>query len=233
LQRYFFSLTELLVVMTILVIIAGSAVGMFSIVQKDSQLKLIHVEMAEIRKALLRYRKDLGHFPKLGVSSFDNIKTRAGLANEVPGLSLVNHGPNMNEDTFDSQVNMYQLLVDPFDGTFPYEPAYSRGWNGPYLGKGYHHVTIGENNANKAMGPLLDDHQQLLAIPDRTTKMALGNGLFKWSLFKTNGWETVDAPVGRPYSYELNQGAKKIVLRSAGLNGIYNDADDVTLELSY
>ncbi len=67
-----FSLLELMLVVGILAVIGGAMVASFGSVDTDSKDQIARHEILELKKALLQFRQDLGHFPDMtGLSPAD------------------------------------------------------------------------------------------------------------------------------------------------------------------
>lgn len=141
-----FTLLELLVVITLLVIIAGFSLSAYEDVQDQAGHDAVIYEMAELRNALLQFRRDSGtnDFPRHGIYECTDI------ANGNP--------TDINPD-IDSQLpteaggsdaakiawcqhpaNFWMLFINPFDDVTTtaveeggWNPDTKRGWNGPYL----------------------------------------------------------------------------------------------------
>ncbi|NOQ93708.1 MAG: prepilin-type N-terminal cleavage/methylation domain-containing protein [Methylophaga sp.] len=122
-----FTLIELLVVVLILAAIAGTIVVSYDDVGTQAQYDTTKFEMAEIRKALLQFRRDSGSrsFPNQGdydctVISSDNFPSEAGTTNSEKVAWC------------QSPANFWMLFEDPLDDN-NWDPDTHRGWNGPYL----------------------------------------------------------------------------------------------------
>jgi prepilin-type N-terminal cleavage/methylation domain-containing protein len=138
-----FTLLELLVVVVLLGIFAGGAAVGYDRVQDQARIDATRFEMAEIRKALLQFRRDSGtnDFPGQGI--YDCM----ALANAAidNGGRLDTWPPSVWEigDQDDKltklewitwckhPANFWMLFVDPRGEGW--DPDTHRGWHGPYL----------------------------------------------------------------------------------------------------
>lgn len=118
-----FTLLELLTVIVLLGIMAGIAVVSYDGVQEQALCEATRFEMAELRKALLQFRRDSGtnDFPGQGQYGCDpdmDFPLEAGTG-------------NARIDWCKSEANFWMLFVDPLDNGW--DPDTHRGWHGPYL----------------------------------------------------------------------------------------------------
>lgn len=107
-----FTLVELLVVLTLLGILAVGVVMSADGVEDDANVKLTKVEMSELRKALLQYRRDVGFFPDGRNDSRDEdkkLELLSGCQDTEPA-----------EPDFDADCK-------------PFNIDRGRGWHGPYV----------------------------------------------------------------------------------------------------
>ena len=105
-----FSLIELLITVAVLGIVAGMVIGLTSGAQATSETKMIQSELAEIRKACQQFKRDMGDAPHYLAELFRS-----------PAPAALGGGWNWRTAT-------------PVDARlYTYDPATSRGWNGPYL----------------------------------------------------------------------------------------------------
>lgn len=227
-----FTLLEMMVVVTILMAVAGGAMMSMADTQEHADAQIARSEIAELRKALLRFRQDTGYFPGQGPFSL-----------EVDG-GLV---PNSTVPTtwFKSPANFWQLyqapckvVIDPLDAgeicadankIMPWNINTARGWRGPYLkraGEGY--VDIGDGlsqdgSGNPLTGTLLEN---VPAVADSFDAHPTGLA-FQWHI------QPDDARYGRhgrPYLvFDLGNATARIV--SMGPDGQYagNNTGDVCL----
>lgn len=108
-----FTLIELLMVISLLGMLAIGIVVSLDGVDDDARIKLTKTEMSELRKALLQFKRDVGHFPD--------------------GF-LPNAAPLPAEEKLD-----LLIFCQPTEGIENYDPGCTpfnidsaRGWNGPY-----------------------------------------------------------------------------------------------------
>ncbi|MDZ4097351.1 MAG: prepilin-type N-terminal cleavage/methylation domain-containing protein [Methylophilaceae bacterium] len=117
-----FTLVELLVVVTLLGILAIGIVVSLDGVEDDAKERLTKAEMSELRKALLQFRRDVGHFP------------------DAEGF----YDPPVSDPIADAEAREQKLrlllkcqpddTLDNFDeGCVGYVIDSGRGWNGPYV----------------------------------------------------------------------------------------------------
>lgn len=141
-----FTLLELILVVTVLAIVAGTVISNLGTSEDRAHASLAFAELTAVRDAVRRFRADTGFLPKNGPFARDAIQ---------PPADLVGSGFDSLakwEAWFDSPANLGQLferpkiredhplawLVDP--NSFVER---GRGWNGPYLtsgGEGWVHV---------------------------------------------------------------------------------------------
>ena len=148
-----FTLIELLIVVFITAIIAGSAVIQVSKSSQNAQKELVEHRAGIVYKALVQFRKDMGTYPFIsgkGTDS-DDALDYDNTENPVPDY-YYQYLQDINEDGGESQVNLEEAwLRDPenFNQLFErpirkgLEPDkwlwnldVRRGWNGPYLNNG-------------------------------------------------------------------------------------------------
>lgn len=104
-----FTLIELLVVIGLLAILAAGALISFDGVREGAKTDIARADMAEIRKALLQFRRDVRHFPNA-----------AGVAIAPADRIALLRSCEAADD----------------DGCTSWDPDLKRGWNGPYLMSG-------------------------------------------------------------------------------------------------
>jgi len=109
-----FSLLELLVVVTLLAVLASVALLANDGVNDQAELDATRYEMAELRKALLQFRRNVGHFPDA-----------AGLIAADNRLALL----------INCQATVAGVSYDA--GCDAWNPDTHRGWHGPYVSSGF------------------------------------------------------------------------------------------------
>ena len=106
-----FTLIELLAVLSLLAIVATLTIASISDVGAEARDDLGHIEIAEIRKALQQFKRDVGHYPDAAGNLDDDARLR---------LLWTCQNTNAAADDYD-------------EGCREYNPDTKRGWNGPYL----------------------------------------------------------------------------------------------------
>lgn len=156
-----FTLLELLVVTALLAIIAGVVIGSHDGVQDQATYDTTVYEMAELRKALLQFRRDSGSndFPTDGIySCTDPAVINIAELNDPSGSDTWPLGaPSADDDLAEWQdwcanpANFWMLFINPLDdiNTADEEGGWNvdtrRGWNGPYLQRNVVYLDIGDD----------------------------------------------------------------------------------------
>ncbi len=172
-----FTLLELLIVTLLLAIIAGGAIVAVRGSSQQAQDDMVRHRANIISKALIQFKKDMGHYPKAA-----NILDLANVVNPVP-VNYYQYLQDINEDGGESQANLEEAwLRDPenFNQLFErpirigLEPDKwqwnidaRRGWNGPYLNFGDQSVeseNIAETYSSRYDGP---DPEDIVISRDR------------------------------------------------------------------
>lgn len=140
-----FTLIELLTVITVLAILAGIALVSYDGVQDNGRDAVTKFEMAEIRKALLQFRRDSGEFPcrvyRDGQYNPDNTGiTQLDFTNLPPSPTAADyHTWCKNEHANQVNWGLTLLLTFPYENTdtdytrLLWNPDTKRGWHGPYV----------------------------------------------------------------------------------------------------
>ncbi len=134
-----FTLLELLVVITLLGIISGSVVLSYDDLQDQGREDVVRFEMAEMRKALLQFRRDSGSndFPTQG--QYDCTDTANGNPGDVnPLMSFPPVAGSSDAEIIawcQSPANLWMLFTDPFGRleADQWNEDTKRGWNQGYL----------------------------------------------------------------------------------------------------
>lgn len=139
-----FTLMELLVVIALLGILAGVATMAYEGVQDEGRDDVTRFEMAQIREALLQFRRDTGEFPcrvyRNGVYSPDSAGISRLNFTGLPATSLADYQTWCRNGSVGQQDDALSLLLKfPYDDTdtafmgLLWNPDTKRGWNGPYV----------------------------------------------------------------------------------------------------
>jgi len=140
-----FTLMELLVVIALLGILAGVATMAYEGVPEQGRGDVTRFEMAEIRAALLQFRRDTGEFPcrvyRDGVYAPDAAGiSRLNFAGLPATPSFADYQTWCRNGFAGQQDDALSLLLKfPYDDTdtgfmgWLWNPDTKRGWNGPYL----------------------------------------------------------------------------------------------------
>lgn len=129
-----FTLLELLAVIALMAVVAGTAVLAYEGVQDQGRQDATRFEMAEIRNALLQFRRDSGsnNLPGQGVYVCED-PANAGKINpdlvNLPAEAGVTDAAKLA--WCESPANFWMLFADPLGNGW--NPDTHRGWNGPYL----------------------------------------------------------------------------------------------------
>lgn len=168
--KHGFTLLELLIVVLIMAVVAGSVIMAVGDTNDEASVMVAQSEMTEIKQAILRFKQDTGYFPKTG--PFD-LAARGGEVIEVP----VYVAAGEEVAWFDSPANFWQLYENPLpaedlnrNGVLDtgedingnsilddyylahWDPNTRRGWHGPYLSRqGNAYVDLG------SFDPVSDD----------------------------------------------------------------------------
>lgn len=192
-------------------------------VSDQAKSEASHLELNQLREAILLFQDDFGHLPKQGV------------------LSLTSDGgqvvpPSQGSAWFYHPANFYQLYQNPFTDTGHvlenWSPDTRRGWRGPYIsshGEGY--VDIGANlqsdgSGSPTTGTLLSN---IAAVADPFVAKPVGNYLtwrFETNSPSLNQW-------GRPYVLLDPDNPERARLVGFGPNRVYEGGlgDDIVVSL--
>ena len=151
-----FTLLELLVVLTLMAIVAGVAVLAYEDTNVQAELDATKYEMAELRKAMLQFKRDTGVFPGQGDYDCGALVDEAeaeDLSNGLetwpagaPAALIVTPGPWV--DWCNDVANFWMLFIDPNPTSDnDWNPDTKHGWHGPYLTKsGPGYVDVGSES---------------------------------------------------------------------------------------
>jgi prepilin-type N-terminal cleavage/methylation domain-containing protein len=208
-----FTLLELLTVIALLGIMAGIAVISYDGVQERALCEATRFEMAELRKALLQFRRDTGEFPcrvyrpgdyapdkmKMVHLDFDGLPVSPALEDYHDWCQ--NEKPNQVDD------GLAMLHRFPYDDTdtdytgLLWNPDTKRGWNGPYI------ATEGLTDAWDNLYVLLDPELDFKA----NYRCKMNGDVYDCLSTDSDDWDS---------SYELPANVARIV--SFGPNKIYD-----------
>jgi prepilin-type N-terminal cleavage/methylation domain-containing protein len=130
-----FTLLELLLVIALLSVTAGIMVQGYEGVQDQGRYDAARFEMAELRKALLQFRRDSGtnDFPGQGIYDCTDA-ANDNPASVNPDMDFPTEAGSTDAEKIawcSSPANFWMLFVDPLGNGW--NPDTHQGWNGPYL----------------------------------------------------------------------------------------------------
>ncbi|WAR45184.1 prepilin-type N-terminal cleavage/methylation domain-containing protein [Methylomonas rapida] len=140
-----FTLLELLAVIALLGVLAGAAVMAYDGVQDQGRDDVTRFEMAQIREALLQFRRDTGEFPcqvyRDGAYAPDSDSMDRLIFAGLPATPTLADYQTWCRNGFAGQQDdaLSLLLKFPYDDTdtdvmgLLWNPDTKRGWNGPYV----------------------------------------------------------------------------------------------------
>jgi prepilin-type N-terminal cleavage/methylation domain-containing protein len=118
LGRRGFTLLELVLVIGILVIIAGTVVATLDSASEDAALQLARSELGTLRDGCIRWRADMGAYPDASAIS--------GSATVSPLIALT----LQSGQSFQDGAGIPYMISPTLN---PWNPATRRGWRGPYV----------------------------------------------------------------------------------------------------
>lgn len=175
-----FTLLELILVVTVLAIVAGTVISNLGDAEARAHDDLALAELAAVREAVRRFRADTGFLPKTGPFARPYVVRPAN-------LSFVDEADW--PAWFDSPANFVQLYEAPVIQGHPlahlatWDSDRRRGWNGPYLSRGAEGwVVVGRNlemdgQGNPADGPPLPP---MPGVADPYLAEPVASGAFRW-----------------------------------------------------
>lgn len=129
-----FTLLELLAVIALMAVVAGTAVLAYEGVQDQGRQDTTRFEMAEIRNALLQFRRDSGSndLPGQGVYVCEDPANPGKINPDLINLPAEAGTTDAAKLAWcESPANFWMLFADPLGNGW--NPDTHRGWNGPYL----------------------------------------------------------------------------------------------------
>lgn len=132
-----FTLLEMLIVISILAVLAGSVIVNLGSAGQRAAGDLGGHQLSQVREALLRFKRDMGYLPHEGrliAANGSLIGTPAGVSDETAWRTWFNHPANMLclvKQPLATGGGETDWLVDA--SLVSYDPATRRGWKGPYL----------------------------------------------------------------------------------------------------
>lgn len=244
-----FTLIELLVTIGILAIVAGTVIVAFDDAGSTAGDDLTRQRMAVVREALLKFRADMGYFPGEGSLAADKLDLTNSDFDYVDGDNplTANSTVATRRAWADHRMNLWQLMQRPADPAdtvtkirWKWDLDMKRGWNGPYLGAGFHFRLDDAGAAIDFMGGARSN--RLIAIADAFERNTDGSGAYlRWNN------ETGAPPTknylrrfGRPLIFERQPATgfpATFTLVSMGPDGLYDGPlpatwkDDLRLEV--
>lgn len=229
-----FTLIELLAVIALMAVVAVVAVMSYEDVDDQAQADVTKYEMAELRKALLQFRRDTGVFPRTGSYSCRDPGDLANPNKSNPDMVFPSQltSESLQVSWCERPENLWHLIKCPFDpdsAACKWDPDTKRGWHGPYISGQWGYVDV--NDASTA------DERLIPALADK-----FPSSLYEWhACSDAHGATPPDDPAcdgyrnkGQPYllivdedPLSLDSMYPRIV--SSGRNGVYgggNSTDD-------
>ena len=204
----------------ILAVIGSAVLFELTSVQSAANSKLGTAEISEIKKALLDFRRDTGSLPGQGV--FRRVVDGGAVEDTSMPANVQAMSASQREAWFESPANFWQLFVNPLpasEALASWDPAYKRGWNGPYLSRPVDRFArvgvVGSDGLDDPFAPsggvVVDG---VWSVPDPHTFAE--SVLPKW--FRSSGAELKKQ--GRPYLlFDADNASARIV--SVGVDGQY------------
>ena len=134
-----FTLLELVLVVGILAILAGSVIVQFGDVQREAYEGIQRSELHELRDAVLRFHADTGFLPGEGPFNVSDPSVPGFDSRGMPNPPVAGWpDPTVWHAWIRHPANVIQLLKRPdlssdWDWLEQWDPGRARGWNGPYL----------------------------------------------------------------------------------------------------
>ena len=143
------TLVELMLVVSILAILSSVVIASWDGLIEKTSKKLTHIEMNNIRQAIVKFKLNTGYYPgqgpfKSAENNADNAKATIFKTTNPVGNNII-LSPTSNdfsnnierEQWMLSYANLYQLAIQPKDKSgddiLPYDIDSQHGWNGPYI----------------------------------------------------------------------------------------------------
>lgn len=144
------SLLELLVTLSILVALASIGSAFYFPAIDDTAQEVAQAEMVEIIKAIKRFKKDTGYYPRQGPFALSGDGIGQVDINSIPTINSGEPDVNVVKTYwFNSPANFWQLYVSPLKSTsveiMPWSADTGKGWHGPYLQQRAEYVDIGNS----------------------------------------------------------------------------------------
>ena len=123
-KKRHFTLLELLTVVAILALISGGVIVAFSDLEDSARANVGQYQTSVIRDAMIKFRKDMGYYPKQKRLAYNFL--------DLDAISAVD-----KQAWIEDEENFYQLFVEPVhiskSDFWKWDTESGVGWNGPYL----------------------------------------------------------------------------------------------------
>ena len=224
-NQHGFTLLELLTVIALLAIIATAAITSYDGVDDQARADVTQFEMAEIRKALLQFRKDSGTRSFPGQGSYDCTDAANGNPADInpnieaqlpPALAALADAVQIA--WCQHPANLWMLFEDPLGTGWNVDTK--RRWNGPYLQRKDGFLTLTVNTVN-----LANIATPVWAVADAFVRNQNDTGV-EWSLQETSA---ILDNAGSPYILRVDDevlGDYQPRIISAGYDGVFEDNND-------
>lgn len=175
-----FTLMELLTVITLLAIVATTAIISYDGTKDQGRYDVAKFEMNQIRKALIQFRQDSGtnSFPTQGsydctdAANGNNTNVNPNIEVQLPTEAGITDAEKIA--WCQHPANFWMLFEDPLDNGWNIDTK--RGWNGPYLQRKDGYLTLSSNTVY-----LADISTPVWAIADPYTTVQTDSGV-EWSI---------------------------------------------------
>lgn len=219
-----FTLLELLAVIALLAILSAAALVSFDGTDEQARLDVTKQEIAELRKALLQFRRDNRELPcrvyregkyqpdDVGMTelSFPNTSgwTTADFANWC-----ANDEEALQDDNALSMLNRFPFGVIEANKDLLWNPDIKLGWNGPYISK--EGLTDAWGKGYRLLDPELDYNQAYRCKADGTEYyIDAGTGNYSCLTPNDDDWDA---------TYILPANVARVI--STGPNGVFETGD--------
>ena len=131
-KKTYFTLLELVIVTIILALLAGGVVMSASSLYSDSNKTLAQARASTVYKALIKFKKDMGSYPRQNSLALSQLENPAPIGLIGDADTWFNNENNFNQ-LFELPVNSSATSAT---STWKRNIDSKRGWDGPYINNG-------------------------------------------------------------------------------------------------